>query len=220
MNDLPISYMPMSNEDSERRDLKPGRVQARLNFSRSTGNQLLRLAVDEHKGLFLCREFSIGSYRDGLTQHQLGRWRTLSDTRHWLTSRYAEYLQAGWNLIFMYQAREASLDLLEGPWLGTVTQVAGKTTKPFPRIGVASGEITIYDNLAQGNHVVRTVRPHDDRTDHTFESMRFADCRESADFLVSQLVDCWEDLEARELLTALTVGTISGTPILKAFPEA
>lgn len=117
----------------------------------------------------------------------------------------------------MYQTRNTALDLLEGPWLAAEMQVAGETTKPLPDMGVAGGEITIYENPAQGNHVVRTSRPHADRIDHTFESIQFVDDRVSAEFLVSEMVDCWEHLEARELPAAEMVGTVSGTPALKAF---
>ncbi len=206
----------MPTHDSHSQELAPGRLQARLNFTRKAGEELLRLAIDEKDGLFLCREFSIASLADKLTQHQHGRWRTLDDARQWLASRHDDYLQAGWNLIFMYQTKNAEIDLLEGPWFRAPQSIC-ESVQPLPHLGPAAGDITTHEDSESGLFIITGQQPHQDRIDRTFETVRFIVGRENAVRLAEEIVDCWEDLEPRELHAATEISAFTDTPALKAF---
>lgn len=209
--------MPSNIRDLEP-PFAPDHIQVALNFHYGTEKYgpSLRLAVDEHHGLYLCRELSASVEELNYTQHEDGRWRSLDTAVKWLASRYTDYVSAGWRLAYMYQTKADGIDLLQGPWFN----------QPAPRgagiVPPASGRdqdgiVRVFDDPFPGTIIVRTERALGSDPTRRIETATFVADHEMADFLVGELCECWPDLVARPLSEGPKVLAYAQLPALQRF---
>ncbi|MCU1136751.1 hypothetical protein [Stenotrophomonas maltophilia] len=204
------------------RDLEPpfthGRIQAAFSFQHGTTKfgPSLRLAVDEHHGLYLCRELSASADESNFTQHEDGRWRSLDAAVQWLASRYQDYVAAGWRLVFMFQTKAHGIDLLQGPWFNQ-PKPRGASIVPPGSGRAQEGLVRVFDDPLPGTIIVRTERSHGLDPDRRIETATFVADHQMADFLVGDICECWSDLVAKPMLEEPRVLAFARIPALQRF---